>query len=366
MLNFLSSLGWAAANVVVGAALINTVNPDIPGFAGIIIIACITLFITFFGYRVVHAYEYWSWIPNFIMFLIVLGVFAHSGDFVNIPMKSGTAALGSVLSYGSTVFGFATGYTGYAADYTVYEPANRPKIKVFLATYLGMMFPVLFTQMLGCAVMTATANNGGDNIYQQGYDKSGVGGLLGAVLFPSLGRFGQFCEIILALSIVANNCPNVYSAGLTMQTWGNWTRRVPHVCWTLVGTAIYVAVAIPGYSDYEHMLENFMTFIAYWLAMYQGIALVDHFVFKRGLSGYVVENYDKPHELAIGFASAFAFGCGVAGMVTGMSQSWWVGPIAKTAGQLPFGGDVGFELALAFAAAGYLLTRPIELRVIGR
>jgi purine-cytosine permease-like protein len=36
-------------------------------------------FLRSLGYKVVHAYEKWSWIPCFIIFLIVLGEFAHSG-----------------------------------------------------------------------------------------------------------------------------------------------------------------------------------------------------------------------------------------------------------------------------------------------
>ena len=58
---------------------------------------------------------------------------------------------------------------------------------------------------------------------------------------------------------------------------------------------------------------------------------------------------------------------GVAHLVfTGMSQKWYVGPIALTAGISPFGGDVGFELGFAFAAVGYLILRPIELRIFKR
>ena len=48
----------------------------------------------------VHAYEFWSWIPTFIVFMIVLGVFAHSGDFQNIPAGVGASEIGSVLSFG--------------------------------------------------------------------------------------------------------------------------------------------------------------------------------------------------------------------------------------------------------------------------
>lgn len=352
--------------MIVGAQLINAVNSNVPGFAGIIIIAVCTFIITLFGYKVVHAYEYWSWIPTFIVFMIVLGVFAHSGDFVNLPMGVGTSELGGVLSFGSTVYGFATGWTSYAADYTVYQPSNRSRRKVFLSTWIGLILPLLFTEMLGVAVMTATSLNDGNNIYQAGYDAAGTGGLLGAVLFPRLGGFGKFCVVILALSIIANNCPNIYSVALTLQVLGRWTQRVPRFIWTFLGTCVYIAISIPGYSNFEVVLENFMNFIAYWLAIYEGIALTDHFVFKRGFSGYRPETYDQPKKLPPGIAAVLAFCCGIAGMVTGMSQQWWVGPIALRAGEAPYGGDVGFELGFAFAAVGYLILRPIELKIFKR
>lgn len=257
----LACLGWSSVNVIVGAELIHAVNNDVPGFAGIIIIAICTLLVTFFGYKIVHAYEFWSWIPTFIVFLIVLGCFAHSGDFVNIPMGVGTSELGSVLSFGSVVYGFATGWTSYAADYTVYQPSTQSRKKIFLAVFIGLMIPLLFTEMLGIAIMTATTINDGNNRYLDGYKASGTGGILAAVLFPPLGGFGKFCLVLLALSIIANNCPNIYSVGLTMQVLGRWTQRVPRFVWTAVGTAVYIAIAIPGYSHFETVLENFMNFI---------------------------------------------------------------------------------------------------------
>ncbi|KAL1652080.1 Purine-cytosine permease fcy21 [Diplodia intermedia] len=313
--NVCACIGWSAVNSIVGAELIHAVNNDVPGWAGIVIIAICTFLVTLFGYKVVHAYEFYSWIPTFIIFLIVLGTFAHSGAFVNIPWGVGQSEMGGVLSFGVTVYGFATGWASYAADYTVYHPSSQSRRKVFLSTALGLIFPLLFTEMLGIAVMSATAINGGDNRYQAGYSNSGTGGLLAAVLFPPLGGFGKFCLVILALSIVAN---------------------------------------------------NFMNFIGYWLAIYEGIALTDHFLFRRGIAGYVPEHYDQPSKLPPGIAAVVAFGFGVAGMVTGMSQTWYVGKIALHAGEAPFGGDVGFELGFAFAAVSYAVLRPIELKVFGR
>ena len=366
LFNVLACIGWSAVNSIVGAQLLNTVNHDVPGYAGIIIIAFCTFLVTLFGYKIVHAYEFWSWLPATIIFLIVLGVFAHSGDFQAIPMGVGRSEMGSVLSFGSAIFGFATGWTSYAADYTVYQPSNQSRTKVFFATWLGLIIPLLFCEMLGVALFTATDINGGDNRYQRGYEASGTGGILGAVLIYHLGTFGKFCLVILALTIIANNCPNIYSIALTVQVLARWTARIPRFIWTGIGTGVYIAIAIPGYSHFETVLENFMNFIGYWLAIYEGVSLTDHFVFKRGIGGYRPENYESPEKLPPGIAAILAFCCGVIGMVMGMSQVWFVGPIAHHAGEWKFGGDVGFELGFAFAAVGYLILRPIEMKFLGR
>ncbi|KAI9773146.1 MAG: purine-cytosine permease [Geoglossum simile] len=360
--NVLACVGWSAVNVIVGAQLLHAVNGSLPGFASIIIIAAGTFLVTLFGYKVVHAYEKWSWIPCFIIFLIVLGEFAHSGKFENIPMGFGKSEAGSVLSFAASVYGYATGWTSYAADYTVYQPVNQSRAKVFLWTFGGLIFPLLFTEMLGAAVATATVNT---PAYAEAYTHGHVGGLLGAVLFEPLGGFGKFCLVILALSIVANNCPNIYSVALSLQIMAKWTQRVPRFVWVFIGTLVYVAIAIPGYGHFVTVIENFMLVIAYWLAIYEGIALSEHFIYKKGFGGYAPENYDKPGKLPPGIAALSAFAFGVFGAIMGMAQVWFTGPIGKICGG-KFGGDVGFELAFAFSFISYTVFRKFEKRHFGR
>jgi purine-cytosine permease-like protein len=134
---------------------------------------------------------------------------------------------------------------------------------VFAFTFMGLIIPLLFTQLLGAAVMTAASANGGNNVYMDQYNESGVGGLLAQVLVPKLGGFGKFCLVVLALSIIGNNIPNIYSVSLTMQVLSRWTQRVPRFVWTFIGTCVYVAIAIPGYSHFQRVLQNFMDLIGY-------------------------------------------------------------------------------------------------------
>ncbi|TDZ20636.1 Purine-cytosine permease fcyB [Colletotrichum orbiculare MAFF 240422] len=361
--NILACLGWSSVNVIVGAQLFNAVNSSMPGWAGILVIAISTLIICTFGYRIIHTYERFSWIPCAIIFLIVLGVFAHSGKFDNLlPLNSGPSEAGSVLSFAASVFGFATGWTSYAADYTCYYPSSTPRMRVFVVTFSGLFFTLCFTELLGAAVMTASVN---DPTYSAAYSTSGIGGLLAAVLVPRLGGFGEFCLVILALSIIANNCPNIYSVSLSLQVLSGVTARVPRFVWVFAGTAVYVAISIPGYDRFEAWLENFMLIIAYWLAIYQGVSITDHVVFRRGFSGYDLDDYETPSRLPPGFAAIFAFLMGVMGAVLGMSQTWFTGPIGKLAGGA-LGGDIGFELAFSFASASYIITRTIEKKLFRR
>ena len=169
-----------------------------------------------------------SWVPCFIIFLIVLGEFARRGDFVNIPMGSGEGEAGSVLSFAASVFGFATGWTSYASDYTCYQPVNTSRTKVFFYVFIGLLFPLCFTEMLGVAIATAITNN---QAYADAYASDAVGGLLHEVLVPPLGGFGKFCVVILALSIVGNNCPNIYSLTFSLQILTHYAQMIPRFLW---------------------------------------------------------------------------------------------------------------------------------------
>lgn len=359
--NCLACLGWSSVNVIVGSQLIHAVNSDVPGWAGIIIIAAGTFIITCFGYKTVHYYEMISWVPCLIVFLIILGVFAHGGSFSNLPVASGSVEAGSVLSFAASVFGFATGWTSYASDYTCYQPANTPRTKVFLWVFVCLVLTLTFVEGLGLAIATATVNN---PAYAAAYADNAIGGLLSQVLAP-LGTFGQFCLIIVALSIIGNNCPNIYSISFSVQILTHHAQYIPRFVWTFVATLIYCAIAIPGYAHFESVLENFMLVIAYWLAIYEGISLPEHFLFRRGFTGYAPETYDQPAKLPPSFAALFAFCCGIAGAVCGMAQVWWIGPIGGMIGG-DYGGDVGFELAFGFAFVSYCVARYFEKKHFGR
>ncbi|EGW32825.1 uncharacterized protein SPAPADRAFT_60168, partial [Spathaspora passalidarum NRRL Y-27907] len=312
---------------------------------------------TFFGYNVIHHYEKWSWIPNLAVFLVIIARFSMSGNFTSEAFVGGPTTAGNVLSFGGTIFGFATGWTTYASDYTVYQPRNANLYKIFFSIFFGLWCPLLFTLILGAGCATGTLTN---QRWADLYNEYSVGGLVYAIIVEdSLHGFGQFCCVLLALSTVANNVPNMYSLALSVQAFWSPLAKVPRVCWTILGNCVTLAICIPAYYLFESVMENFMNLIAYYLAIYESLMLAEHFVWNKGkFSAYDYENFHDKKSYPIGIAGTFGFCCGVAGVVLGMNQTWYSGVIARQIGE--FGGDIAFELGFAFSFIGFNAVRYFE------
>jgi len=157
----------------------------------------------------------------------------------------------------------------------------------------------------------------------------------------------------------------MYSIGLSIQAVWSKLIKVPRIAWTLIGNGITLAICIPAYYHFEAVVEHFMSMIGYYLAIYEAISYSEHFFYNKGkFFAYDFENHKDINSHPLGIAGTLAFCFGVAGAVVGMSQVWYVGPIAAYIG--PMGGDVGFELAFGFAFIVFNVVRPLEKKYIGR
>ncbi|GAA6061008.1 hypothetical protein JCM10212_001064 [Sporobolomyces blumeae] len=358
VLNCIACVGWSTINTIVGASALRAVSDShkLPEPAGIVIIAIVTLVVALFGYRFVHAIERYSSIPVFIIFIIMLG---QAGRF----MKGGFAGAGeaeaaSVLSFGGTIAGFALGWTSLAADYTVNFPEDTPDYKVFFSTYFGLNIPLIFLESLGALMMSTFDAKPSWGV---AYAGQGLGGLLGAPLIGPMGGFGRFLLVVLAMSIVANNIPNVYSFALTFQAFGKYFQLIPRFFLCIVCTVIYIILALTGYNSFESWFDALLVLLSYWLAIYCTILIEEHFIFRRGsFKNYNLDLYNVHSNLPVGIAAGFAIGFGIAGAVVGMAAQWYVGVIGRQIGDPKYGGDLGFELAGAFTAVAYPIFRYFE------
>lgn len=78
------------------------------------------------------------------------------------------------------------------------------------------------------------------------------------------------------------------------------------------------------------------------------IAFEEHFLFRGGsFRNYDFDALNKPRELPMGIASFVALLVGWVGAILGMSTVFYVGVVGLQIGLKPFGGDIGFEMAVS-------------------
>ncbi len=217
-------------------------------------------------------------------------------------------------------------------------------MRVFWLTFLGVFIPCIVLEILGMAFSTYINKGGGD--------------LLAGVV-SSLGGFGTFILLLLALSVIANNIPNDYSLGLSVQVLGKGLQHINRAIWTLIGAVVYVLIALPAAANFNNTLENFLLIVAYWLGPWTIILILEHFVFRH--QHYNVDDWNTPSKLPIGWAAIVSMALGLIGVYLGAAQSLFVGPIAYAINP-PFGMDIGFELGVIIAGVSYLILRRVELR----
>ena len=349
--NVAACLGWSAVNVIIGGQLVAAVTHNaIPRWLGILIIAALTTLVSIYGYRYVHRYERYAWMPMAVLFLIIAIVAGPQVRIVSAPAFNATE-IASLVSFGGAIYGFATGWSSYAADYNVNQPEDTPPIRVFSMTYLGVFTACVLLETLGMALTTIPSLHG----------KSG-GELLAGAVAP-LGGFGTLIVGLLALSVVANNIPNDYSLALSTQVISRSFQRVPRWAWTLAGSIIYVAISLPAASNFNLTLEGFLLIIAYWLGPWSAVLLLEHFLYRRGV--YDADDWNTPSRLPLGWAAIAAMVAGLFGVYLGAAQVYYVGPVAGLINK-PYGMDIGFELGIVLAAIAYVILRPVELRRTGR
>lgn len=155
----------------------------------------------------------------------------------------------------------------------------------------------------------------------------------------------------------------MYSITLNFQMFLPFLFRIPRAIFSIIITAIVIAVAIEAAKSFFVNLENFIGVIGYWSAAFIGVVVVEHIVFRRSSFNAYTEDenaWDDAKKLPLGFAAIGAAVLSFGLIVPGMSQIWFTGPIAEKTG------DIGFEFALVISALLYLPLRYLERKMSGR
>jgi purine-cytosine permease-like protein len=329
-------------------------NGSLTHDAGILIISLLSLVISFCGFRVLHYYETYAFVPAVVVIAIAAGC---GGSTLRNQATFEPAAAPAVLSFGMIVASYMIPWAAIASDLTTYFDPKVPSWRVFAYTYAGLALPTILLMTLGAAIAGALPSN---DEWTRAYEANLVGGVLAAML-ASAGGFGKFCVVVLSLTLLGNTGGTMYAITLNFQTLVPWLVRVPRYVFAVVVTAIVVPTAIRAADDFFLNLENFVGLIGYWSAAFVGIVVTEHLVFRGGRAdSYDHEAWSDWRRLPVGAAALASGVLCFAAVVPCMAQVWWTGPVAKTTG------DIGFELALVVSALLYVPLRWAEKRYVGR
>ncbi|KAL1879403.1 hypothetical protein VTK73DRAFT_6935 [Phialemonium thermophilum] len=351
LLNAATITGFTLIAAIVGGQSIASLNPDkVSVSVGIVVICLVAFAACAMGYRALHWWERWTWIPNLISLVIAVGC---GGKHLHLqtPVDPPTAA--TVLSYAGLIAGYFITFGGTVSDYSIYHDPNTSKWKIALYIYLGLFTPSVPLLVLGAAIGGAVPNVPS---WASAYEVSGVGGVMFEMLTPA-GGFGKFIMVLLALSVIGNIAISMYSVSLNLQMLLPFFARIPRFFFTIVTMAIMIPCAIHAAEQWETSLENFLALIGYWAGCFDAV-LIDELVFFRRMdfSTYDHAIWNVGRKLPSGIPAILASLISMALVIPGMAEVWYTGPIAKTTG------DIGFELAFVVTALFYIPLRWLEIK----
>ncbi len=328
----MAGLGWFAVNSVSGGLALATLTGMPPALA-LIIVVIVEVALAFVGHDLVQFFERYASIVLGAIFLIaVISIFATAD--VNTAVKGGGFSFAGFTLTASAAFGYAAGWNPYASDYSRYLPKSTSRVKIAWAAGLG--------NFVSCTVLMAAGAAAALIPFSGPSTASPTD-----VFVSSMPVFVRDMTLVaIAVGAIAANALNIYSGAMSFLAAGvkipfALRRAIIAIGFGIVGFVIAL-VSILNASIAANY-ENFLLVIAYWIAPWLGVVLVDR-VLRRGtaIAAFIPDKakYRNPSGI-ISFVIAL-----VVSIVLFSNQTFYSGMIAKAN---PAIGDltplVGFVLA---------------------
>ena len=125
LLNAATVTGFSLISAIVGGQTIASLNPDrVSNNVGIVITCLVSFAVTLMGYKALHWWERWTWIPNLIAIVIAVGC---GGKYLYLQSDVPPATVQQVMSYGGLIAGYFITFGGTVGDYSIYHNPSVSK-----------------------------------------------------------------------------------------------------------------------------------------------------------------------------------------------------------------------------------------------
>ncbi|MDT5176972.1 MAG: nucleobase:cation symporter, family [Mycobacterium sp.] len=333
LMSVTAGVGWYATNSVSGAYALSALF-GIGPLLGLIIIVIVQTAFAFFGHNLVQAFEKYAFPLLAIIFAVASVAILTKSHFGAPALPDGVGGIGGFLLTVGTAFGYAAGWTPYAADYTRYLPSTVSRARTGLFASAGLFLSCVVLEIVGAASVTigpALSDNPTEAF---------TGELSSPIAKATL--------LAIATGAVAANSINIYSGAMAFVTIGiklpaNITRALVTAFFGVAG----FLVAWWALPDAAESYESFLLIIAYWIGPWLGVLFADQYL-RRGqtVAGYL---YDRSYANWGGLWS-FAIGM-VVSILLFSNQVKFTGFIAKAVPQL---GDITFFVGFLISGALYV------------
>ncbi|WP_030322169.1 purine-cytosine permease family protein [Streptomyces sp. NRRL B-3229] len=259
-----AGVGWFAVNSVSAAFALNTLTGLRP-LPSLLLVVAAEILIGFIGHNFVHVFEKYAF-PALAVIFLLAGVWtfkdAHLGG-------GGTGGgVGGFLLAFSAAWGYAAGWNPYAADYSRYLPRTANRARTILYPALGLFLSVSVVAVIGAASATIVAPK----------DATPTAAFTGHL--P--GWLGDLVLIAIILGGVSANALNVYSGAISIASFGlNLPAWLSRSVLVVVSGVAGTAAAWASLSDAGAAYEAFLLVIAYWVAPWLGVVLVERLLRRR-------------------------------------------------------------------------------------
>jgi purine-cytosine permease-like protein len=119
LLNTATLTGFSLLSSVVGGQTLASLNPDkIRVDVGIVIVCLVAFAVSLMGFKALHFWERWTWIPNLISIIIAVGC---GGKHLHLQSDAEPAKPSQVLTFGCLIAGYFITFGGTVSDYSIYH-----------------------------------------------------------------------------------------------------------------------------------------------------------------------------------------------------------------------------------------------------
>ncbi len=333
-LNALAGVMWFAVNTVLGSFAFEALfHTDFA--AALLVMALIQVAVAVYGHNMIHVVEKFMAVILTVVFVgVSVFAFSHANYALPFDPKSSlgqyAGVRGGIIEAVGLALSYLLGWTVFGSDYTRYLPQSTRPSRIFFSAASSNFIAGVWLELVGVALATIFP--------------AAAAGVNPIALLTGIHPHWMVPVALVAVLIgtVTADVLNIYSGSLSALVV-----NVPVKRW-MAAVLVGILGAILAYiarNSYYLDFENFLFLLAYWLAPWTAIVLVDYFAVRKGR--YHTDMFYDPRRIVrSGF---WVWLVAIVVSIPFFNQAMYVGAFAS---RFPHMGDISYYVS--FIVAGLL------------